>query len=339
MNRFALLLVALFSCLLQGLAQSYYKPDVLGNDFEQHTFVLPDDYHGAVTATLVRKLSACDTTHRAILYVHGYNDYFFQEEMANRFVDSCFNFYAVDLRKYGRSILPEQYPFEVRDMSEYFVEIDSAIHVIRREGNSEIILMGHSTGGLITSLYCDARKDNLPVQGLILNSPFLEWNFSALFRNVLIPAVAALGSVVPDWALPDASSPSLYGQSLHKDYHGEWDFNTEWKRIVDRGQRFGWIRAIDNGHAQVHEGLDIPCPILLMHADKSIYGDEWSDNFHRGDAVLDVEHIARYGKMLGLKVTELTVENGLHDLVLSQPTVREFVYTEMFAWLRAMKLM
>ena len=319
-------------------AQVSYVPDILGNGFEQHTFVMPDDYHGRVTATLIRKLSPCNSG-RAVLYVHGYNDYFFQSEMAQQFVDSCFNFYAVDLRKYGRSILPEQYPFEVRDLSEYFAEIDSAVQVIREEGNREIVLMGHSTGGLITSLYCGCYREHLPVDALILNSPFLEWNFNAMYRNVLIPVVSWLGGMMPDRTLGDEKRPSAYGQSLLEAYHGEWTFNTDWKMLMTPGQRFSWVRAIDQGHAKVHKGLDIPCPVLLMHSDKSVYGDEWNDDFQRGDAVLNVEHIAKYGRMLGPDVTEVTVVYGLHDLVLSRPDVRRFAYAAMFAWLQANNLM
>lgn len=130
--------------------------------------------------------------------------------------------------------------------------------------------MGHSTGGLITSLYCDERKNNLPVNGLILNSPFLEWNFNATYRNFLIPLVSWLGSFMPDATLADEKNPSVYGQSLLKDYHGEWTFNTDWKMLQAPGQRFSWIRAIDKGHDKVHAGLDILCPVLVLFPVKHI---------------------------------------------------------------------
>ena len=310
----------------------YYQPDILGNGFQQHTFVMPDDYHGRVVSTLVRKL-APDTSHRAVLYVHGYNDYFFQEEMAHRFIDWGYNFYAIDLRKYGRSLLPEQREYEVRDMSEYYADIDSALSVIKNEGNDYIVLMGHSTGGLTTSLYCHARRDNLPVDALILNSPFFEWNFNALYRNVLIPTVAFIGRLFPDGGLPDATKFSPYAMSLLKAYHGEWEFNTDWKRSMARGERFGWIRAIDKGHDIVHNMTDMPCPVLLMHSAKTIKGDTWTPDYQRGDAVLDVEHIAHYGSRIGSNVTEVTIEDGLHDLVLSRQDVREQVYCEIYNWL------
>lgn len=319
-------------------AQSYYAPDVLGDRFEQHVYSLPDDYHGKVVATLVRE-KADTISQRAILYIHGYNDYFFQKEMAQQFVDSGFNFYALDLRKYGRSILPGQYPFEVRNLSEYFTEIDSAVCTIKNEGNKEIVLMGHSTGGLITSLYCDERKNNLPVNGLILNSPFLEWNFNATYRNFLIPLVSWLGSFMPDATLADEKNPSVYGLSLLKDYHGEWTFNTDWKMLQAPGQRFSWIRAIDKGHDKVHAGLDIPCPVLVLFSSKSISGEKWSPEFQQADAVLNVDDIARYGLLLGNDVEEVSIAGGLHDLVLSRKDVRRSVYHIIFKWMTDKELM
>lgn len=74
-----------------------------------------------------------------------------------------YNFYAMDLRKYGRSILPNQTPFYCKSLTEYFADIDTALATIRSEGNKKILLMAHSTGGLITPLYLESKKDNLPV--------------------------------------------------------------------------------------------------------------------------------------------------------------------------------
>ena len=83
----------------------------------------------------------------------------------------------------------------------------------------------------------------------------------------------------------------------------------------------------------MQKGTDIKIPILLMHSDKSIYGDEWTPEFNCGDAVLDVADISKYGKKLGPNVTEFVAEDGLHDLILSRKDVRDKVYAEMFMWL------
>lgn len=331
MNIKQILLFIALLCASVASAQ-YYKPDILGDGFEQHTFTMPDDYHGAVVSTLVRKMSP-DTSRYAVLYVHGYNDYFFQEEMAHKFIDEGYNFYAIDLRKYGRSLLPDQFEYEVRDMSEYFADIDSAVSVIKREGNERIVLMGHSTGGLTTTLYCHARRSEAPIDALILNSPFFEWNFNALYRNVLIPAVAALGGLFPDWGLPDAKKVSPYAMSILSEYNGEWSFSTEWKKLKSRGERFGWIGAIDRGHDVIHNDVKLSIPVLLMRSDKSVVNNEWTPDFQCADAVLNVEHISTYGKRIGDNVTEVTIEDGLHDLLLSRKDVREGAYAQMFEWL------
>ena len=110
----------------------------------------------AVTVTSIRNtLFFIDRdgapTRDAILYVHGYNDYFFQRELGDSVNARGYNFYALDLRKYGRSLRPHQDAFFCKDLGEYFADIDTALATIRSEGNERIWLMGHSTGGLITS--------------------------------------------------------------------------------------------------------------------------------------------------------------------------------------------
>lgn len=314
------------------LSWAQYEPDRLGEGFESKQLAMPDDYSGPVVTTLVRSLSACSDVHRAILYVHGYNDYFFQKSMAQTFTDSCFNFYAVDLRKYGRSLLPGQTPFEVRDLKEYFADIDTALTIIREEGNTEIVLMGHSTGGLITSLYCEAHRDSLPVQGLILNSPFLDMNMSGFYEKVLVPIVSAWGRCFKNTKISQGNS-TAYAESLLKEYHGEWEYDTNLKFMASRPVTAAWVRAIHQGHKQVHKGLHIPCPILLMYSSQSVQGDQWTPQHQSGDAVLDVKDIARYGRTLGPRVTEFEVQEGLHDLVLSKPAARASVYAEIFRWM------
>ena len=78
-----------------------WRPDVLGGDWVARDLDLPD---GAV-ATLVRRDAAAPAGDRpAVLYVHGFIDYFFQTHVAEAVEARGYRFYAVDLRGYGRSI-------------------------------------------------------------------------------------------------------------------------------------------------------------------------------------------------------------------------------------------
>ena len=326
-------IIVLWLCLCVKLsAADNYTADILGEGFVSRTFDMGTDYDGEVVATLIKKLPAKESE-KAVLYLHGYNDYFFQKEMANKFDSAGYNFYAVDLRKYGRSILPGQRKFYVRDMSEYFAELDSAINVIKADKNKEIILVGHSTGGLTLSLYANERKDVKEIKALILNSPFLDMNQSWFMENIAIPTVSMFGSLFPDFTIKQGLSPG-YAYSLLKDYNGEWDFNTDWKLIHSPALTSGWIRAIHQGHKKVQNDMNIQIPVLVMHSDKSFWGDDYTPEFSISDVVLDVNDIDKYGRKLGPNVKMVTINEGMHDLILSEKSVRENTYNEIFTFLR-----
>ncbi len=311
-----------------------WQEDVLGEGFEQITLQQPDDYEGEVFTTLVRSLPDTSVANgRAVLYVHGYNDYFFQTEMANRFTDRGYTFYAVDLRKYGRSWREHQQLTNVRDLSEYYADIDSSLAIIREAGHEWTLLAGHSTGGLVAAIYADARSDSPDFEALFLNSPFFDFNDGFFTRRIAIPFIAWRGKSNPD-ATVGSEEMSLYGKSLHREARGEWEFNTEWKTMDSQPVRYGWLRAIYQGHQKVAAGLDISVPVLVMHSDKTINADEWTDDFFTGDAVLDVDHIRERSEKISapdLRIVE--IEDGMHDLVLSREPVREKVYSEWFSWL------
>lgn len=324
----------LLSMYVAPLLISWAPDRLLGNSgYESETVMQPDDYAGKVVSTVIRRLPPGDTPRKAVLYVHGYNDYFFQDSMGRQFNDSGYGFYAVDLRKYGRSLLEGQRRFEARDMSEYFPDIDSAISRMRRDGVTDIVLMGHSTGGLITSLYME-NEPAPEIKALILNSPFLDWNFTGFMRNVMIPLAAATGRLFPDISIPQGDDPA-YGESLLKGKHGEWEFDTTLKLLHAAPVTTGWIRAIDQGHKRLMaNGKAIQVPVFLMHSRRSVSSDgSWTPYVSSGDAVLNVDSIAAKGRRLGSNVTEAIVDSGLHDLVLSSPRIRRAVYEAMFGFL------
>lgn len=308
-------------------------PDrLLGDKFDAQTIELESDYSGEVRATLISRVPIINSD-KALLYIHGYNDYFFQEQMAEHFREWGYNFYAIDLRKYGRSYDSSQTMFEVRDLREYFEEIDRVVEQIRGDGARELVLMGHSTGGLIVSYYCGIQQNMPPVDGLILNSPFLDMNLSPFLKSI-IPAVAFVGRFMPNLEIPQPSS-SAYFESLHRDYHGEWEFDPTLKPMFSPPITAGWIGAIHEAHKSVQSGYDLQIPILLMYSSLSINEAEWSPAHQLADGVLDVADIAKYGSKLGSRVTHAEIKNGMHDLILSGKEARGQAYDEILRWLNA----
>ncbi|GDY30572.1 alpha/beta hydrolase [Gandjariella thermophila] len=305
--------------------------DVLGDDFLAQTIPLDGDD----VATLVRyqPKDAPAPTRGAVLYLHGFMDYFFQRHVAVHLAARGFAFYALDLRGYGRSLRDHQLPNYVTDLAVYFAELDTAAEIIRGEdGHGRLVVLGHSTGGLITSLWADRRRDDGVLDALVLNSPWLDLAESWFLRTVGTALIDVVGRFFPRLVVRSATD-RVYGPSLHRDHHGEWEYDLRWKPITGFPVRAGWLRTIRRGHARVHRGLDVRVPVLVLHADRSLRANRWSEVASRADTVLDVAQIARWAPKIGTDVTTVVVEGAVHDLFLSAEPVRNRALAEMDAWL------
>ncbi|MGQ9374752.1 alpha/beta hydrolase [Acinetobacter tandoii] len=309
-----------------------YQADVLGPDYQQLVLEFPDDYEGKVVATLVRKKTSQATT-KAILYIHGFIDYFFQTEMADQFNQQGFDFYALDLRKYGRSRLGHQQLYNVRDLSEYDAEINKALEIIQAEGHDAVLLSGHSTGGLICTLFAAHHPQHSLIKGLWANSPFYDFNMSEFEKNKALPQLSKLGRLLPNLTIPSGLN-KWYVPSLHCHYHGEWNFNLEWKQPSYKMVKLSFVRAIYEAQKEIHAGVTLTIPTLVMHSHQTTNPKKWGIEAQTSDVILNVHDIQKYAeKMIG-DISIQTIENGLHDLVLSAPKVREQVYQNLFAWIK-----
>ena len=309
-----------------------YQADVLGPDYQQLVLEFPDDYEGKVVATLVRKKNTQATT-KAILYIHGFIDYFFQTEMADQFNQQGFDFYALDLRKYGRSRLGHQQLYNVRDLSEYDAEINKALEIIQAEGHDAVLLSGHSTGGLICTLFAAHHPQHSLIKGLWANSPFYDFNMSEFEKNKALPQLSKLGRLLPNLTIPSGLN-KWYVPSLHCHYHGEWNFNLEWKQPSYKMVKLSFVRAIYEAQKEIHAGVTLTIPTLVMHSHQTTNPKKWGIEAQTSDVILNVNDIQKYAeKMIG-DISIQTIENGLHDLVLSAPKVREQVYQNLFAWIK-----
>ena len=308
-----------------------YQTDHLGHPFEQMTFQFSNDYEGEVVATLVRRKSE-QPTQKAVLYIHGFVDYFFQTEMAERFNTAGFHFYALDLRKYGRSHRPHQKWYNMHALNEYDAEIRAALNQIQAEGNQQVVLAGHSTGGLIVTSFSARYPEHALVKAIWANSPFYNFNMPKLKRSLALPHLVKLGHYLPDLEFP-SSLNRWYVTSLHHSLKGEWDFNLDWKKKTMPWVRLSFIRAIYLAQEPIYKGLSLPVPALIMHATRTTNPRRWGKDAQSSDIILDVKDIVKETQKMQGDIELYAVEDGLHDLVLSRKDVREQVYQKLFAWL------
>lgn len=315
-----------------------WEPDVLPGYWQQTLTLGTDpDGEGELVATLVRAGERGAAAH-AVLLVHGYTDYFFHTEVADYFIGRGFAFYALDLHKCGRSWREGQTPHFTTDLARYHTELERALGIIAAATDgAKVLVYGHSAGGLIVSLWLDRLRRRggtaaKHVNGLVLNSPWLDLQGPAILRSI---GTAAIRAVSPFRKKVVARAPTEggYGATLHRDFHGEFDYDLNWKPVGGFPVTFGWINAIRRGHARLHRGLDVGVPNLILRSDHSVREVPDPDAIQRGDAVLDVNQIARWAGCIGNRSTVVPIVDAKHDVFLSLPEPREAAFDELGQWL------
>jgi alpha-beta hydrolase superfamily lysophospholipase len=284
-----------------------------------------------------RAVSPVSSPRGIVLYVHGYNDYFFQEELAEKSDSAGFAFFAIDLHYNGRSYREGDPRSDMRSVKEYYAELDAAIALSKKIAGNSIssslpyVIIGHSQGGLITPNYLNERNSE-DFAALVLNSPFLDYKNSWFVLTMAFPVLSDVALLMPDAAAPKQESPK-YNMSLLKTERGEWEFNTELKSDEWPQQYFGYLRATTRGIKWIHAGMQIQAPVLMMRSGCTVDNVKWDEDYMRCDCMLDVNLLEKWAPKLGPDVTTVTVEDGMHDLFLSRKDVRDFAYRTMFEFL------
>lgn len=335
-------------------AQAEWTDDVLAG-YVQTTRALgaDPDGEGDLFATLVRSADPTPSP-RAVLALHGYTDYFFNTELANHFAATGWRFYGLDSHRCGRSWRAGQTPHFTTDLARYDRELEWAMAIIAAENPgaagqatsdtaAATVVYGHSTGGLVAALWLDRvrrRGDTatMGIAGLVLNSPFLDLNGPAILRTRATSTAIGAVSKVSKTRVVRGSGSGGYGQTLHRQYHGEFDYNLQWKPVGGFPVTVGWIHAIRRGQATLHQGLDIGVPNLVLRSDHSVAESAEIEVLQRGDAVLDVAHISRWAGCLGNRTTSVPIKDAKHDVFLSLAEPRAAAYAELDTWLEQLAL-
>lgn len=341
-----------------------WTQDVLGQGFEALELPLLPDEEGPVKATLIRHLvpgpvhqhGILDVLSsftkrrrrnipvdpagppRAVLYLHGWADYFLQTELAEYLGASGFHFYALDLRKFGRSLLPGQTPGYTTDLAAYDEDIAAALLAIEqdvaaRTGNATaptIHMIAHSLGGLVAALWADRHPGRIGT--LTLNAPWLELQGSSLIRSIAMHLVEPFARTDPKRPFRFPEMPA-YWESVSSEAHGEWLLNSGWRPKASFPIRAGWSKAVLAGHSAVERKLNIDAPVLVLLSGRTRIQAEWSAELMRADAVIDVEETSRRALGLGRRTAVFRYPGALHDVFLSRRTIRQQAYRDVAIWL------
>ena len=315
-----------------------WQPDLLGDGYAQTVLDLgaDPDGEGQIDAVLARREPRDGEVARgAVLYVHGFTDYFFQTALADFFAQRGLAFYALDHRKSGRARRPGHTAHYVSDLKLYDDELERSLAIIAdAHPGLPVVLAAHSTGGLIAALWLDRRRAAgrvAPVAGLVLNSPWFDLQGKPALRGPVTQALRVLSKAQPFRAIK--GMPGVYGQTLHASGTGEWDYDLALKPLEGFPVTMGWLNAVRRGHARLHRGLDVGVPSLVLRSAKSDFSGRYTELSDNADTVLDVTQIARWSGCLGSETTVTPIEGARHDVFLSLAAPRERAYAAVDAWL------
>lgn len=320
--------------------QGDWEPDILGAEFRALTLDLGADDEGPLAATLVEHLgpirdegpaAGCD-----VLHIHGWSDYFYHEHVARWWAEAGARFFALDLRKYGRSMRDGQTPGLVSNLDEYDAEIEMALEVMGHANDESgaqrrpLILVGHSTGGLVLTLWVHRHPGR--AQALILNSPWLEFQGNRFVRKALGTGLNVSDRVTRQRVI---AGPEInnYFRTLSRDLDGEWHPDPRWRPPFGFNIPLAWISAIFAGHERVAGGLDIDIPVLVLLSRRSTLRARWGQDMLSSDVVLSVDYVARRAHSLGSLVTIARIDGAIHDVFLSRQPIRERAWRTVLRWL------
>lgn len=329
-----------------------WKTDTVLEGYQQATVHLGEDAEGEIVATFVRKnpsqLSLQQRWRRwhysvrghrlAIMYVHGWNDYFYRRHASEYWESLGIPFYAVDLRKFGRSYRSYQTPGYIEDLHDYRLEFNALRDQIVKEQGKDvrILMIAHSQGGLSASLWIDSEHPH-HVEALALNSPWLELQGNRMFRLLSTPVVQMYRLRGGKTIMP-MRDPGFYARCIKRSTGGEWDYlDHPLNPDVEFLPRAGWMQAIYNGQDEIAKNLDIQIPVLVCTSDKSMMlQTTWDEDMREADSVLDITAIRQAALHLGDVVALATIRGGLHDLSMSKPDARRKYFRIVTTWASTM---
>ncbi len=309
-----------------------WQPDVM-DGFESKTFAVSEDDQGTNLVTIVRPVAHVrDRDRTPVLLIHGWADYFYNEPAARAFEEAGYAFHAVDLHRYGRSLREGQTPGWTDDLASYDVDLEAAFGEIGRTYAKKPVVVAHSTGGLVASLWAHRHPGRL--QALVLNSPWLEMQGSTWVRHLAKTIVDPVASRQP-YAMLKLPKVDFYWRTLSAEADGEWDLHPRWRPPTSFEVPAAWLNAVLAGHAQVKAGLDIQEPVLTLVSQKGYRGAKYADAMRTADIILEPTAMAARALNLGRRVTVHRYPDALHDVFASPEVIRNEAFADVLRWLEA----
>ena len=252
-----------------------------------------------------------NNNNNALIWIHGYNDYYYNLYIGEKFIKKGFDIYAVKLRRYQQN--NHNKIFYCDNLNEYIQDIDNIFPKILEKKYNKIILYGHSMGGLVSSIYCKDGKYKDKITHLVLNSPFFDFKVSFFEKILLYYIIYYLGYFFPNLIIRsiDLNTENYLTKNIKKRFY----INNKYKLDVLSPVYASWIKTIIDYQNRIkYKNLSLNIPILVLFCTKSTI---FTNSDQTGDDTLEVDHIDKYSNNLGSNIKKYKFENAIHDIFSS----------------------
>lgn len=243
---------------------------------------------------------------KALVWIPGRNDSFFHVHVLQRFLDTGFDVFALDLRRCGRAkvdlkgspTVASLLAHDSHDFREYFSELDATLKFLKSpsplppldnlrlggcgKNYEAIVCYAHSTGALVAGQYASDMGGGAwrgALDGFVFNSPFWRWNLKWYEKKAVQNAYKA--GLPDEFLVDEGGGPSDYSLNMKRTYH----FPQLLKDDRNLAISVGWCKAVTIAQNMLKGGeMVLGRPALVLSA--------------RADEVLDFEDIDKMSDYL-----------------------------------------
>lgn len=288
----------------------------------------------------IHVLAKINNNKKLFIWIDGLNASFTHYHVTKELPD--LDMVSIDLRHCGRSKTNTMVPHYSADFKEYFEEIDAVLDHFEYKKYEQVILYGHSTGGLIVTLYMSSKGEEVGYENfrVILNSPFFDIYkpdqpyllyllkylvyFMSRYICYYLDKYMAMGFQFIK--LVKGGSINHYVLVKNRNYY----INGIISSAYDIPITLGFLTNVIRYQSLIHKGnVKLKCPTLVLHSNETdIDSDKLQKCGCNVDSVLNIEDIKKYSAIIScsdnIKICE--INNGCHDVLLSAlPVVKNVV--------------
>ena len=266
---------------------------------------------------------------KALIWIPGYNDYYYNFYVGEKFLNNGFDIYALKLRRYKQENLKDI--FYCDDLNEYIEDINNIFPKILEKNYKKIVLYGHSMGGLVSSIYCKEGEYKDKISHLILNSPFFDFKLGFFEKIFLYYIVYYISYLFPKKLIRplDFNKKNYLTLNIKKRFY----LNDKYKLHILSPVYASWIKTIiDYQYKIQYQNLNLNIPILVLYCEKS---SNFTNSNQTGDDTLNINDIKKYSNNLGKNLKTYQFNNAIHDIFSSTLDIINKALDITFNWLNS----